>query len=171
MRLDNMRLDNVSPRTWLLATLAGWALLLWLLALLGMGGHVAPLADDPALVQSLAAAATFATDRDSARWRNTPRSVRARCSPMTVAPSRSRCSPKAKTKPRRTTFDYVLTSVLITPGLHMAIVQPTAGGDSVRIKLGESAEAAAAWRLVDAESAQRGIRRPRRRKDAQPARV
>src|SRR5207342_40969 len=53
MRLDTMRLDSVSPRTWLLATLAGWALLAWLLALLGMGGHVSSLADDPALMQSL----------------------------------------------------------------------------------------------------------------------
>ena len=53
MRLDNMRLDSVGPRTWLLATLAGWALLAWLLALLGMGGRVSSLADDPALMQSL----------------------------------------------------------------------------------------------------------------------
>ena len=53
MRLDSMRLDSVGPRTWLLATLAGWALLAWLLALLGMGGHVAPLARRPGAVRRL----------------------------------------------------------------------------------------------------------------------
>jgi general secretion pathway protein N len=43
----------------------------------------------------------------------------------------------------------VLTSVLITPQLHMAIVQPSQGGDSVRIKLGEASEDIPAWRLVE----------------------
>jgi general secretion pathway protein N len=46
------------------------------------------------------------------------------------------------------TFDYILTSVLITPGFEMAIVQPTEGGDSIRIKLGAAADDAPAWRLV-----------------------
>jgi general secretion pathway protein N len=45
-------------------------------------------------------------------------------------------------------FDYVLTSVLITPTLKMAIVQPSAGGESTRIKLGEAAEAQPSYRLT-----------------------
>ena len=45
-----MRIDAFGPRTWLLATLAGWALLVWILALFGMGGQVRPLPDDPSLV-------------------------------------------------------------------------------------------------------------------------
>jgi general secretion pathway protein N len=147
VRLDSIRLDNVSPRTWLLATLAGWALLAWLLALLGMGGHVSPLADDPSLMQALP---------------KPPPSLPARLGPLAQyaeigarplfsddrRPRPFSLQPEGEGETTANTFDYVLTSVLITPGLHMAIVQPTAGGDSIRIKLGESSEAAAAWRLV-----------------------
>src|SRR4249919_2036455 len=142
-----MRLDNVSPRTWLLATLAGWALLAWLLAVMGMGGHVSPLADDPALVQSLP------QPRPSPPPRLGPLAQYAEIGarPLFSDDRRPRpfsLQPEGEDEAAANTFDYVLTSVLITPGLHMAIVQPTGGGDSVRIKLGESAEAAAAWRLV-----------------------
>jgi len=38
-----MRLEDVSPRTWLFGTVAGWALAAWVLALVGMGGKVPPL--------------------------------------------------------------------------------------------------------------------------------
>ena len=52
-------------------------------------------------------------------------------------------------------FDYLLTSVLITPNLHMAILQPADGSESVRVKLGEVPESHPAWRLtaLDARSA------------------
>jgi general secretion pathway protein N len=46
-------------------------------------------------------------------------------------------------------FDYVLTSVLITPRLRMAIVEPAQGGESVRVRDGESAEGLGGWRLVE----------------------
>ena len=48
------RFDQAGPLTWLLVAAAGWALLLWLAALLGMGGQVAdaePAASDAALPQ------------------------------------------------------------------------------------------------------------------------
>jgi general secretion pathway protein N len=142
-----MRLDSVSPRTWLLATLAGWALLAWLLALLGMGGHVSPLADDPALMQSL----PRPQPSPPARLGPLAQYAEIGARPLFSDDRRPRpfsLQPEGEGENTANTFDYVLTSVLITPGLHMAIVQPTAGGDSVRIKLGESSEAAAAWRLV-----------------------
>ena len=50
-----MRLDDVSPRTWLFGAAAGWALAAWMLALAGMGGRVVPLADDPSLLLAKAA--------------------------------------------------------------------------------------------------------------------
>ena len=142
-----MRFDNVGPRTWLLATFAGWALLAWLLALLGMGGHVSRLADDPALMQALP------QPRPSPPSRLGPLAQYAEIGarPLFSDDRRPRpftLQPEGEGENTVNTFDYVLTSVLITPGLHMAIVQPTAGGESIRIKLGESAEAAAAWRLV-----------------------
>ena len=147
MRLDSIRLDNVSPRTWLLATLAGWALLAWLLALLGMGGHVSPLADDPSLMQSL----PQPQPSPPARLGPLAQYAEIGARPLFSDDRRPRpfsLQPEGEGETTANTFDYVLTSVLITPGLHMAIVQPTTGGDSIRIKLGESSEAAAAWRLV-----------------------
>jgi general secretion pathway protein N len=123
-------------------------LLAWVLALAGMGGRAALLADDPGLLQSLpqprpspperlgplaqyaeiGARPLFAEDR--------------RPHPFSLQPANGE---EAETN----TFDYVLTSVLITPQLHMAIVQPSQGGDSVRIKLGEASEDIPAWRLVE----------------------
>lgn len=141
-----MRLDNVGPRTWLLATVAGWALLAWLLALLGMGGHVTPLADDPGLLQALP------QPRPSPPERLGPLAQYAEIGARPLfsddrRPKPFSLQPEGENEAVNT-FDYVLTSVLITPGLHMAIVQPTAGGKSIRIKLGDAPDEAAAWRLI-----------------------
>ena len=43
-----MRADLAAARTWLLATVAGWAVLVLGLALFGMGGRIEPLPMDPA---------------------------------------------------------------------------------------------------------------------------
>jgi general secretion pathway protein N len=48
-----------------------------------------------------------------------------------------------------TAFDYALTSVIITPRLRLAIVEPSSGGESVRVREGESAEGLGGWRLVE----------------------
>ena len=48
-----MRADAWSVRTWLLAVVAGWAVLAALLALFGLGSRITPLPADPALVQAL----------------------------------------------------------------------------------------------------------------------
>lgn len=144
-----MRLEQARPVTGLLAILAGWALLGWLLALAGMGGGITPADDDPAIVPPLtrlqaspathlgplaqyaevAARPLFAQDR--------------RPHPFALQPDAGDEHVQAGT------FDYVLNSVLIAPGFRMAIVEPTQGGDSVRVRLGESAEAIPGWRLVE----------------------
>ncbi|HTL14898.1 MAG TPA: hypothetical protein VL251_07360, partial [Thermomonas sp.] len=41
-----MRLDSFGPRTWLLAGVAGWAVCLWVFALVGLGSRLGPLPDD-----------------------------------------------------------------------------------------------------------------------------
>jgi general secretion pathway protein N len=46
-------------------------------------------------------------------------------------------------------FDYALTSVIITPRLRLAIVEPASGGESVRVREGESAEGLGGWRLLE----------------------
>ncbi len=142
-----MRVDHAGPRTWLLAALAGWALLAWLLALAGLGGRVAPLPDDASLLQPLP------QSRPSPPERLGPMAQYAEIGTRPLfsedrRPQPFSLQPEGDDEAPVNTFDYVLTSVLLTPGLHMAIVQPTAGGESVRIKLGTAAEDIPAWRLV-----------------------
>lgn len=155
-----VRAEDVAPRTWLLAALAGWAVLAWLMALAGMGGRVAPLADDPSLLQPLPPV------------RATPAQRLGPLAQYGEIASRPLFMDDRRPKPfslrtddgeAANTFDYVLTSVLITPALKLAILQPTAeaqagaaaqgeaGGGPIRVKLGESAEEASSWRLVALE--------------------
>ena len=143
-----MRVDGAGPRTWLLATVAGWALLAWVLALAGMGGRAALLADDPGLLQPLP------QPRPSPPERLGPLAQYAEIGARPLFAEDRRPHPFSLQSgdgedAEVDAFDYVLTSVLITPQLHMAIVQPSQGGDSVRIKLGEAAEDIPAWRLVE----------------------
>ena len=142
-----MRSDAFGPRTWLLVGIAGWAVLAWFLALFGMGGQIRPLPADPSLVQAL------------------PRlrvPVPERLGPLAQygdIGSRPLFSENRKPEPffiageeggeQSQTFDFVLSSVLITPSLQMAILQTTEKGDSVRLKLGESPESAPGYRLVE----------------------
>lgn len=141
-----MRVEDVSPRTWLLATIAAWALLLWMLALSGMGARVERLADDPSLQQRLP---------------QLPRPPPERLGPLAQyaeISTRPLFSENRQPQPfslngdgddnAARAFDFILTSVLLTPTLKEAIVQPSAGGESTRIKLGEAAEAQPSWRLT-----------------------
>jgi general secretion pathway protein N len=144
-----MRLDRIAPRTWLLATVAAWAIACWLLALAGLGTHAAVLPDDPALLQPLPAV---------------PPPAQPRLAPMTgdaAVIARPLFANDRRPHPfaieateegepdTRSAFDYMLTSVLIVPTLRMAIVQPTGGGDGIGIRLGESVDAIPGWRLVE----------------------
>jgi len=142
-----MRVEGVAPRTWLLATVAGWALSLWLLALLGLGGRIEPLPDDPSLNKPLPQLTPAAPERLGPLAQYNEIGARPlfsedrRPQPFTL-------QPEGEGEAEPVTFDYVLTSVLLAPGLRMAIVQPTNGGESIRIKLGQTPDEAPAWRLV-----------------------
>lgn len=142
-----MRLDAVAPRTLLLATVAGWALLAWLLALAGMGralpsaegGAIAPPPVPPLpataapalgpLVQygDTATRPLFAADR--------------RPHPFFIDDANGGTAEQPD-------FDLVLTSVLITPQASIAIVQKPDGSASFRLRPGEAAEPYPDWRLV-----------------------
>ena len=141
-----MRVDGIAPRAWLLATLTGWALVLWALSLFGMGEDVQRLADDPAMLARLPQLTPPSPERLGPLAQYAEISARPlfsedrRPQPFSLVPEGDANAPPA--------FDFVLTSVLITPTLKMAIVQPSAGGESTRIKLGNAAEQQPAWRLT-----------------------
>ncbi|MFE0502182.1 hypothetical protein ACFW0P_15530 [Lysobacter soli] len=149
-----MRLDDAGPRTWLLATVAGWAVLAWLLAVFGMGRHAQALEADPGLLRPLPNA------RPPAPQRLGPLSQYAAIAQRPLFSQDRLPKPfflqgEGEGEGQQTAFDYVLTSVLITPTLKMAILQPADGSESVRVKLGEVPESHPAWRLtsLDARSA------------------
>ena len=141
-----MRVESLGPRTLLLATLAGWAVLVAILALAGLGSRITPLADDPGSAPRLPAVPKAAPERLG---------TLAQYAEFTARPpfyESRRPQPFYLTneaEAQAPSFDYVLTSVLITPGFRMAILQPSQGGEGIRIKQGEAASAAPQWTLVD----------------------
>ncbi|MCY7313373.1 MAG: hypothetical protein LH491_07025 [Pseudoxanthomonas sp.] len=141
-----MRIESAGPRTWLLAAVAGWVVLLWLLALLGMGGQVSPKPFDPGLVKPLPSLGPAALERLGPLAQYSESSAR----PLfhrSRQPQAFFIQGNQGDQPRE--FDFVLTSVIITPGLRMAIVQRAQGGESVRLKVGEAPASMPNWRLVD----------------------
>ena len=140
-----MRADSWGVRTWILAVVAGWAVLAALLALFGLGSRITPLPADPALVQALPRLPASPPERLGAL--NQYADVGGR--PLFSEDRRPKpffLSGEATAAP---TFDLVLTSVLITPALELAIVQPAQGGEGLRVKVGESPTGFPGWRLVE----------------------
>jgi general secretion pathway protein N len=148
-----VRFDSAGPRTWLLAATAAWAVLALLLALFGMGGRIAQLPEDSALLRPLSALSKAAPERLGPLGQYAEIASRPlfaddrRPHPFSLQPGNEG---QAKA------FDYVLTSVMITPTFKMAIIQAPDGRTApLRIKLGEAHETLPNWRLqsLDARSA------------------
>jgi general secretion pathway protein N len=137
------------PKTWLLAAVAGWALAIWALGLFGLGGRIEILPDDPSLLQRLPQAAKPGPERLGPLGQYSEIGAR----PLFSDDRRPQpffINPEGEGE-ETNTFDFVLTSVLLTPRLTMAIVQPAGGGEPVRLKIGEAPESAPAWALASVE--------------------
>lgn len=140
-----MRIEDAGPRTWLLAGVAGWALLAWVLAAAGMGGRVAPLPDDPTMLQPLPPVRPAPPPRLGAPAQYAGIAARPLFSPdRQPAPFFLQGGDE---QAESAAFDYQLTSVMITPRLKLAIIQPADGGESVRVRLGDAPESHPSWRL------------------------
>jgi len=148
-----MRFDSAGPRTWLLATTAGWALLALLLALFGMGGHIATLPEDTALLKPLPVLPKAPPERLGALAQYSEIANR----PLFSDDRRPHAfSLQPQGEEQAKTFDYVLTSVIITPTFKMAIIQPPDNRSApLRIKLGDADDSLPNWHLqsLDARSA------------------
>lgn len=148
-RLRRWRPDTAGPLTWLLAACAGWALLAWLGALLGMGGAVAPVV--------AAQAGPLPQPRPPAPDRIGPLAQYAEAAsrPLFTRDRRPRgflaTAPDAGGEAEPQTLDLVLTGVLISPQVRLAIVQPSGGGEPQRVREGSAPDGAAGWRLVQVE--------------------
>ena len=141
-----MRFDSLSPRTWLLAGVAGWAVCLWVFALAGLGGRLGKLPDDVE-PQRLPATRLPAAERPGP-----PAQYVAIGEHPIFSENRQ---PQAFTiggtadEAKANTFDFLLTSVLIAGDTRIAILRPTADGAApVRVKMGEAVDSAPQWTLA-----------------------
>jgi len=141
-----MRPDSAGAKTWLLGAIASWAVCFWVLTLFGLGGRVDRLPEDPDMRPALPMQAKAPPERLQALGEYSEVARRPLFS-TNRKPQAFFVNPEGDDQGSNG-FDYVLTSVMIAPGFEMAIVQPAAGGDSVRIKVGDALSASPAWSLV-----------------------
>jgi general secretion pathway protein N len=141
-----MRFDTAGPRTWLLAGTALWAVVALVLALLGMGRQIEPLAEDPAMLRQLPTLPKPVPERLGPLGQYAETASRPlfaddrRPHPFSLQPEGTETQAKA--------FDYVLTSVMITPSFQMAIIKaPDGAAAPLRVKVGEPHEQLPGWQL------------------------
>lgn len=141
-----MRADSLSPKTWLLAGVAGWAVCLWVFSLLGLGGRLGKTPDD-LQQQSLPATTIPRADRPGVQAQyaeigQRPIFSEDRKPQPFIIDGNGEAAPV-------NTFDYLLTSVLISSEVQLAILKPPAdGAQSVRVKVGDAVETAPQWTLA-----------------------
>jgi len=144
------RFEQAGPATWLLAAIAGWAALLWVAALLGMGGQVAEA--KPAVSTALPQAKPAAPDRIGALAQYAESAAR----PLFTQDRRPRSflatAPEGGDGAAQSqSLDFILTGVLISPQVQLAVLQPSGGGEAQRVHVGRSPEGVAGWRLIEVQ--------------------
>lgn len=146
-----MRPEDAGARTWLIAAFAGWAVLVWVLSMFGMGGSIDRLDDDPSLRRALPSPPPPGTERLGPLAQYADLSAR----PLFTDNRRPQpfvIDPMGEPGEVSNAFDFVLTSVLRAPGLQMVILQPGGGGEPVRVKQGEAPGTAPGWVLQSVEA-------------------
>ena len=143
------RFLRAGPLTWVLAAVCGWALLFWLGSVLGMGarsGELPPLPAEP-----LPSPAAMVPDRigplaqyDEAASRPLFTEDRKPRAFMATAPEEGDAAASGS-------MNFILTGVLISPNVRLAILQPNGGGNSQRVRVGSAPDGAAGWRLQEVQ--------------------
>lgn len=138
--------DHARPLTGVLAATCLWAVMVLVLAITGLGGRVALLADDPAGVPALPVVTlTPVTPRLGASGEYLEVGQR----PLLVADRRP--APVGPVTGEGTAeIDVALTSVLITPRLQLAILTDNQGGLARRVRVGDTVPGTS-WTLVQLE--------------------
>ncbi|PPJ41755.1 MULTISPECIES: hypothetical protein [unclassified Pseudoxanthomonas] len=140
-----MRREAWTARTWILATVTGWSLLVLALAVFGLGGRITPLPADPSLVQDLPKMPPAPPERLGGM----PQYAEVGERPLFSEDRRPKPFFLSGEEASAPAFDLILSSVLITPALELAIVQPAQGGEGLRVKVGDSPDGFPGWRLTE----------------------
>lgn len=143
------QLGRAGPMTWVLAVACAWALLFWAAALLGLGGRivaVVPVAQPPLPRPSAPVADRIGPLAQYAEAAAHPLFTEDR-RPRAFLASGAGDDGAAEAQ----AFDFLLTGVLISPQVRLAILQPAAGGESQRVREGSAPERAGGWRLVEVQ--------------------
>ncbi len=145
------RLERAGAKTWLLLAVATWALLLWLAALSGMGSHLRAtpvLAADPLPPPTPAQPARIGPLAQYAEAASRPLFTQDRRPRNFIATTPEGAEGAAV---QAQTLEFLLTGVLISPQVQLAILQPKGGGESQRVRVGRSPEGADGWQLLSVE--------------------
>ena len=133
--------DSLRPATWLLGTVCLWAAAVFALALAGLGSRIAPA---PMPKEGIPSLPKLVLPSAPSRLGAMGDYLDVGARPL-LAPDRR---PSAVAAPDGTgDFDALLTSVLITPQLRLAILTDKQNGNSRRVRLGETV-AGTSWQLV-----------------------
>ncbi|MBB5877101.1 MULTISPECIES: type II secretion system protein XpsN [Xanthomonas] len=136
-----MRIEAMGLRTVWLGTLALWGLLVWALGLGGLGERVAPLPDDPSMLQRLPGLPAASTQRlgDFSQYGE----IAAR--PVFAEDRRPHPFFLSADSGQSAAPNVRLTGVLLTDGFKMATLT-TEQGESLRLQ--EGGAAVQGWRLL-----------------------
>lgn len=131
--------------TRLLAALAAWSLAVLLAALAGLGGAVELHPDDPALAPPLPQ-----SERGDLAPALEPIAAYAEVYERPLfSPDRRPQSVQLAAAAEAGTEGLLLTSVILTPQLHMALLRDGAEGPTLRVREGEALPGRPSWRLVE----------------------
>lgn len=136
-------LESLRPFTWIVAALAAWALGVLLLSLFGLGGRVGPHPPNPALAPPIPALHLSA----GAQRLGAPSDYLAVAERPLFLPDRRPAPVAVVSAEQQAPFEGVLTSVLLTSGLRMAIFSENNGQVSRRVRLGDTIPGTG-WRVA-----------------------
>jgi len=137
-------LESLRPATWLAGAVAGWCLGLLGLALAGLGGRVGPHPADPSLGPPI----------PELRFSESAQRLGAATDYLAVGerplfnPDRRPAPVAIVSNEQQAPFNGVLTSVLITDTLRLAIFSEEGGQVSKRVRLGDTVPGTS-WRLSE----------------------
>ena len=139
-------LESLRPFTWLVAAVAAWCIGLLVLGFAGLGGRVGPHPGDPALSPAI----PELRFSENAQRLGAPSEYLAVGERPLFMPDRRPAPVAIAATEQQAPFEGVLTSVLLTDTLRMAIFSENNGAISKRVRLGDTIPGTN-WRVATLE--------------------